>query len=268
MSGPLARFGGSIWAVPAYLPYVQDPLGRGALEEAEARLGVSLPASLVTLLFQQNGGYLRASWPGSVSHTLFGIGARAPSLTTHRAWWQEAGFEGYVPDGPELLVPVDGDGHWDLCLDYRRCGPRGEPAVTWVDVELRREERVAATFGAYLDGLVDESSAQSFLLSGVELDEAGARLGAELGLPVEDQGAWAHGYRVLRLAMPGKYEWCWLMPNRVPRGFWREGQEVRTTPTTALRLAEHPTCTVEVGATEGSRGLVRNALIAAGLLDP
>lgn len=32
-------------------------------------------------------------------------------------------------EGPEGLVALEGEGHWWLCLDYRQCGPTGEPTV-------------------------------------------------------------------------------------------------------------------------------------------
>lgn len=36
------------------------------------------------------------------------------------AWWQdEEDFEPRL-SGAAWLIPFDGDGHWDLCLDYRQ----------------------------------------------------------------------------------------------------------------------------------------------------
>jgi hypothetical protein len=43
-------------------------------------------------------------------------------------------------------------GHDAVRLDYRECGPRGEPAVAYVD-ENRGPRRLADTFAEFLGGL-------------------------------------------------------------------------------------------------------------------
>jgi hypothetical protein len=51
---------------------------------------------------------------------------------------------------PERLVPLTGDGHTWIALDYR---DGDEPSVTYVDVELDREQPLAPTLRAFLEGL-------------------------------------------------------------------------------------------------------------------
>ncbi|SIM26205.1 SMI1 / KNR4 family [Mycobacteroides abscessus subsp. abscessus] len=154
-----------VWRAP-YEDYVQSPLTDELLEAAERKLGVRLPAAYVSLLGVQNGGYLRVGFPEdrnyNVTHSVIrGIGTKYPRLTKDAWWHDEEDFEP-VPAGAEWLIPFDGDGHWDLCLDYRQSssdatGLRTDPAVVVIDTEEldpNIESFVAESFGAYLAQLV------------------------------------------------------------------------------------------------------------------
>jgi hypothetical protein len=44
----------NIWHVPAYLPYVQQPLTREAVRDTETRIGFKLPQELIELFSEQN----------------------------------------------------------------------------------------------------------------------------------------------------------------------------------------------------------------------
>jgi hypothetical protein len=46
---------------------------------------------------------------------------------------------------PSSLVLLSGDGHCWIALDYRACGERGEPSVTWFDVDEGKALPLAAT---------------------------------------------------------------------------------------------------------------------------
>ncbi|MED5810755.1 SMI1/KNR4 family protein [Mycolicibacterium sp. 050232] len=157
-----------VWKVPPYEDYVQAPLTDELLDTTEQRLGVRLPESLVALLRAQNGGYLQVGFPEdeeyNTTHDIIrGIGSKFPCLQKN-AWWHDDDddFEPR-PAGAEWLVPFDGDGHWDLCLDYRRsptdpAGLRTNPAVVVIDTEVYDdadvESFVAASFDEYLAQLV------------------------------------------------------------------------------------------------------------------
>ena len=238
-----------VWAVPAYLPSCQPPLDAAAVADAERRLGVRLPAAYLRLLEVQNGGYLRRRHPGWPAGMLWGIGPHFPSLTGGHAWWQQdPEDDDWAPPAAHLLVPFDGDGHWNLCLDYRACPDGDDPPVTFVDVEAGAESAVAPSFEAFLDGLdtdEDAGALRSYVLE--PMADLAARLADALGLPVTDQGAWAHGYPVLRLGAQGS--WVWVSPNRVPAGFSRDGHTVLTTAATALRLPDDPRCVHLVAST-------------------
>ena len=143
--------------------WVQPPLTDEMLEHAEQVLGVKLPQLLVDLLRVQNGGLTSeafdafptespTSW--AADHVpfdyLMGIpGAGTPSGTLLdtpyllREWSISEGF-----------VLLSGDGHYWIALDYRRCGPAGEPSVWWIDTEVDESLELAPSFAAFVDGLV------------------------------------------------------------------------------------------------------------------
>lgn len=144
------------------------PLTDGMLAEAEARLGVTLPAEYVQLLRVQNGGGTREfvfPMPPRVCTAneaedepldeLFGIitdpecvtGANVLETTYYTAEWG-------LPPRQVLLC---GDGHTWISLDYRE-GP--VPSVLWIDVECDEEIQVAPTFAAFLDLLTPVGNAR------------------------------------------------------------------------------------------------------------
>jgi hypothetical protein len=272
VSGPVAeewwtvRQPAVLWAVPAFLPYVQPPLTSAAVRAAERHLGVTLPATYLAMLETQNGGYLRATWPELPHQRLDGIGPNFPGVAAGRAWWHapDADEEMWVPPEPDLLVPFDGEGHWDLCWDYRTSGPHAEPAVTYVDIDAEEHATVAGSFDAFLDGLVDEVEATAFRVTAdISLDRFGQILAEVSGHEIEDQGDWNHGYRELRARL-GDGSWLWVSPNRVPAGFDRDGAQVITTQETALRLPAEPDCRFIVQCTPDVTAVVQAMLEEAG----
>ena len=263
------RYSGKYWDVPAFLDYVQPPLTDAVIAAAEKQLGVRLPATYLALLREQNGGYLRASWPGSVSRTLFGIGPGFASITRDGAWWRpkNASEGAWAPAAPDLLIPFDGDGHWDVCFDYRAHGVSHEPAVTFVDNECEREETIAESFAEYLARFVDEEAETAIRVYGrVTPETVTRRLAKHLGVGAPTMDAWAHGHPIWRIALPGKSQWCWASANLVPAGFRREGKGANTrvvvTDEMVLRIPEDPECAVLMSSTAGSASVIASALVA------
>ncbi|MGI4736201.1 MAG: SMI1/KNR4 family protein [Janthinobacterium lividum] len=131
------------------------------IQQAERQLGVSLPADLLALLKQQNGGYTRGfvypmtqptSW--AANHVPFDelFGLLPP----------ETGYTSILDSGyltqewgiPEKQVLLSGDGHWFITLDYRH---GSEPRVAWIDTEMDEDVPVANSFSAFLAGLIDSN---------------------------------------------------------------------------------------------------------------
>ncbi|MEV7554645.1 hypothetical protein AB0N89_33930 [Amycolatopsis sp. NPDC089917] len=59
---------------------------------------------------------------------------------------------------PEPLVPLSGDGHYWIALDYRDRGRTGGPAVTWFDAEFETELALADDSRSFAEGLTDPRS--------------------------------------------------------------------------------------------------------------
>jgi hypothetical protein len=178
----------NIWHVPAYLPYVQQPLTREAVRDTETRIGFKLPQELIELFSEQNGGFIRWRLEEKSNEMICGIGSRFPQFgvvpgsekgdldwSVHGDWLP---FD--VKDG-RYLVPFDGDGHWHLCLDYRR--DNQQPGVTFVDTEGRSEELIANSFANYLRLLQPVAYEDEFVLQGVtDIEALRAFMAKKLGM--------------------------------------------------------------------------------------
>ncbi|MVN78890.1 SMI1/KNR4 family protein [Hymenobacter sp. HMF4947] len=146
----------TFWDETATVP---PALTQEFIQQAEQQLGVRLPADLLALLRQQNGGYTRGfvypmtrptSW--ATTHVpfdeLFGLlpsDTGATSILDSGYLTQEGGV-------PEKQVLLSGDGHWFITLDYRH---GSEPRVAWIDTEMDEDVPVADSFPAFLAGLID-----------------------------------------------------------------------------------------------------------------
>ncbi|WP_405910089.1 MULTISPECIES: SMI1/KNR4 family protein [unclassified Streptomyces] len=153
---------------------VQPPLADAVVQDAERRLGVRLPASLLEILRVQNGGLVAEVWnafptdvPTSWSENhvplddMMGIGRHDGRLSLLDSPYlvEEWGL-------PSPLVLLSGDGHCWIALDYRACGERGEPSVTWFDVDGNTELPLAADFRTFVERLTAAAS--------LDLDDAGS----------------------------------------------------------------------------------------------
>jgi hypothetical protein len=145
----------TFWDEPDKVP---PALTTEFIQQAEQQLAVHLPAELLALLRQQNGGYTRGfvypmaqptSW--AENHVpfdeLFGLvpSDEGPMSILDTAYLtEEWGL-------PQKQVLLSGDGHWFITLDYRH---GSAPRVAWFDTELDEEVPVADSFPAFLAGLV------------------------------------------------------------------------------------------------------------------
>jgi hypothetical protein len=144
--------------------YTGPPLTDAMVDAAERALGYALPASYLRLLRAKNGGRPRHRCfptggdllPENVVRleTLFGIGGRwgidSGPLGSRRLI-EEGGF----PEIGVIVCMTPTAGHDAVMLDYRECGPRGEPRVVYADSEDGLTILLAPDFGAFLGGLVD-----------------------------------------------------------------------------------------------------------------
>jgi hypothetical protein len=150
--------------------YVGAPLTDEAVAAVERRLGFKLPAAYVELMRFQNGGIPRKTNHHTKERTtwsedhiaimgIYSIGSEKPcSLCGRfgsRFWVEEWGY----PEIGVYFADCPSAGHDMVCLDYRACGPAGEPQVVHIDQECDYKiVFVAESFEAFIRGLEDDSA--------------------------------------------------------------------------------------------------------------
>lgn len=157
----------SFWDEDEYYvrEYTDDPLTAEKVALAERTLGYRLPEAYIELMDFRNGGApirnshraaTRTSWaPDHVAMNAFlSIGAdKTYSLCGAIGSRFMIEEWGYPPIGI-YFADCPSAGHDMLCLDYRDCGPQGEPRVVHVDQEWDYAiTPLADTFEAFVRGL-------------------------------------------------------------------------------------------------------------------
>ncbi len=209
----------NIWGIPVYLPYLQPKLTPKRLETAEKELGYKLPKELVEILQVQNGGYIRFSIPDLPHSLIAGIGPHYPSLDED--YWSD--LQEFVSFSLEGLIPLDGDGHWFLCLDYRK--NTENPCITFIDIDANSQKKIAKDFAGYLKLLKFDYEDQFVLNLDIPIEDFLVKLSSKLKTPMDKPDTFSSGYPIYRfpLGKKRKPEWLWITPNLVPLGFVREG---------------------------------------------
>jgi len=150
--------------------YIGNTLTDDAVAKVERKLGFLLPASYVEFMRFQNGGIPRrtnhrtkerTSWSDDhiAINGLYSIGADMPGSLLgafgSEFWVKEWG---YPPIGV-YFADCPSAGHDMVCLDYRTCGPSGEPQVVHIDQEWDYKiVFVAESFEAFIRGLMENSA--------------------------------------------------------------------------------------------------------------
>lgn len=227
----------SIWNKPIYLPYLQPELTDEILAEAEKKLGYKLPEELIELLKEQNGGYIRKTLKESLNEQIYGIGPHFPSITD--VDWSE--YDGWVSFELNGLIPFDGDGHWFICLDYRK--NKDIPQVSYIDTECDNQELIAETFSEYLSQLIVDAGDKLVIENENSIVQTVEVLEKVLDIKFEEPSSYAHGYTQYRSKL--NESWIWLSPNLVPNGFVRKDEDrydelVELSKGSALRFPEIP----------------------------
>ena len=148
--------------------YVLPPPTDAGVASIEAELGYKLPASYVALMRTQNGGIpvntcfptnAPTSWAEdhvAISGFLGIGGKKSYSLCGDLGSQFHIDVWGYPPIGI-YFGDCPSAGHDLIALDYRACGPQGEPQVVHVDQEGDyRITFLAENFEAFVRGLVPE----------------------------------------------------------------------------------------------------------------
>jgi hypothetical protein len=143
--------------------YTGSPLSDDMVRAAEATVGFRLPGAYLKLLRERNGGVpirrcvptlARTSWADDHIEIsgLLGIGSeRSIDGKLGSAYLiQEWGY----PDIGIVICDTPSGGHDTVMLDYRKCGPEGEPQVVYIDDD-RTILPLAANFAEFADRLID-----------------------------------------------------------------------------------------------------------------
>ena len=149
--------------------YVSEPPSDELIASVEEELGYKLPAAYIWLMKQHNGGIpMNTCYPcdeptcwadDHVAITgIFGIGREKNCSLCGEMGSQFMIDEWEYPAIGVAICDCPSAGHDMIFLDYRACGPQGEPAVVHVDQENDYKiTHLADSFEEFIRGLEHES---------------------------------------------------------------------------------------------------------------
>ena len=149
--------------------YVSEPPSDELIASVEEELGYKLPAAYIWLMKQHNGGIpVNTCYPcdeptcwaeDHVAITgMFGIGREKSCSLCGELGSQFMIDEWEYPAIGVAICDCPSAGHDMIFLDYRACGPQGEPAVVHVDQENDYKiTHLADSFEEFVRGLEHES---------------------------------------------------------------------------------------------------------------
>ena len=149
--------------------YISEPPSDELIADVEKELGYKLPDSYIWLMKQHNGGIpVNTCYPcdeptcwaeDHVAITgIFGIGREKSCSLCGELGSQFMIDEWEYPAIGVAVCDCPSGGHDMIFLDYRACGPQGEPAVVHVDQENDYKiTHLADSFEEFIRGLENES---------------------------------------------------------------------------------------------------------------
>ncbi|MFJ1299215.1 SMI1/KNR4 family protein [Pseudomonadota bacterium AL_CKDN230030165-1A_HGKHYDSX7] len=169
--------------------YIEPSPNAAQVAAIEAELGYRLPLAYLELARRQNGGVVARNChpmdePTSWAEDHIAItGLYAIGRDAHYSLCGELGSpfmmrEWGYPDIGVVIATCPSAGHDVVMLDYRECGPQGEPRVVHVDQEDDyRITVVAPDFAAFIHGLVGEEEfddSEAERAQAIEMTEQGS----------------------------------------------------------------------------------------------
>ena len=144
----------------AFESYIGKPVTDKDIKAAEADLGYTLPAAYIELLKNHNGGVVKKNcFINDDDDCVYIIGIYGIDRDKKYSLLGEMGNEfwiskvKYPPIGVVVADTISG-GHDMIFLDYRECGPTGEPKVVRVDQECDYSMTpLADNFGDFIKNL-------------------------------------------------------------------------------------------------------------------
>jgi predicted DNA-binding WGR domain protein len=125
------------------------------IQETEKRIGYKLPEIYVLICQRMNGGSpSRSQWPSSKASSVDHIIPPTELVKSQKLWIDEWNY----PKIGVYFGETPSGGHDMFALDYRKCGPKGEPEVVYIDQEDDyRITTLAKDMKTFLMKLVDEN---------------------------------------------------------------------------------------------------------------
>ena len=144
----------------AFESYIGKPVTDEDIKDAEAELGYTLPAAYIELLKNHNGGVVKKNcFINDDDDCVYVTGIYGIDRDKKYSLLGEMGNEfwilkvKYPPIGVVVADTISG-GHDMIFLDYRECGPTGEPKVVRVDQECDYSMTpLADNFGDFIKNL-------------------------------------------------------------------------------------------------------------------
>ncbi|CAN7313811.1 SMI1/KNR4 family protein [Knoellia sp. LjRoot47] len=145
--------------------YTGPPIAQDLIRRAEASLEVRLPVRYLELLSERNGGTpVRRCYPTGFETSwapdhfeisgVLGVGGDRSIDSTIGLGSADLVQEWGYPDIGVVICDTPSGGHDTVMLDYRACGPRGEPSVVYVD-EDRVPQEIASSFEVFVAQLTE-----------------------------------------------------------------------------------------------------------------
>ncbi len=148
--------------------YIEPPPTAEVIRQVEKELGYTLPESYIALMQVQNGGFSKKSAFPTSTPTSWADDHIAIEGFLSIGWDKTYSLCGKLgsrfmieewgyPDIGIAICDCPSAGHDMVFLDYRECGPQGEPKVVHIDQEDDYYiTPLADSFEAFIRGLVDE----------------------------------------------------------------------------------------------------------------
>ncbi len=124
----------------------------------------------------------------------------------------------------EGLIPFDGDGHWFICLDYRK--NKEEPEITYIDVECDNEYLVEKNFEQYLSKLkyCDNKIDYFVIRTNKSMNDIKNLIENIFNTKFDSPNNYAFGYYVYTAELK-KDDYLSLSANSTTKGFVRKDDE-------------------------------------------
>ncbi|KAB7672563.1 SMI1/KNR4 family protein [Bacillus sp. B1-b2] len=148
--------------------YIEEPPTTELIAKVEGELGYELPESYIWLMKQHNGGVpVNTCYPTNMATSwaedhiaitgIMGIGYNKSYSLCGDLGSQFMIDEWGYPNIGVAICDCPSAGHDMIFLDYRECGPQGEPKVVHIDQEGDYEITILAdNFEDFIRGLVHD----------------------------------------------------------------------------------------------------------------